>query len=675
MRPLVRMRFCLIGLSALAVCLAYGDRCHGQPVSGFGSRSPAAPHSPAAQPVDSTHPLSSLPFQNRIDRHLSTVGEEAAGSRGSPIPPNFRPWWQRDVSQPQRAGQRPLPLDLDTLLIEALQFSPQVQALRETDLIRSTSIIEAEAEFDSRAFMESKMIRTSDPVGDDLTTGGPPRFRDSTWYYLAGARKRTQRGGTMELSQRLGYRDNNSVFLNPTQQGNARLSLSFTQPLLNGAGKTYNHSRIVLAHLDTRVAHNEVTIGLQSHLVQVSRAYWDLYFRRAVLRQKQLHYRRGREILSRLEDRREVDSMQSQILAARAAVAVRHADLNRAEMAIRNAESRIRILVSSPTLYGQGRQELLPVTPTADDWIDVPIRDALATALYHRAEVDRAIQQTRMAAVRLNMSTKELLPQLSLVFETYVAGLEGRSSVGQAWVNQFSVGEPGYTAGLLLEVPLGNRAARARYERRQAEMRQLTGELQVVVDATMLEVEVALRSVQTAFRDIQANFQSMTSTQAEVDYLQDRWIRLPGDDRSASFLLEDLLRAQDRLSDAEFAFAESQVAHTLAQIQLKQAMGVLLGSEPWSPGSAAPPHPEPLPNAPPTRNFSTSAPPPSAPSTSASPRNMPLTDPPPRRAPSHVVESRMVESRAAPPTTNRYPLSPPSAPPPRATIERLPPID
>lgn len=599
------------GFLALAVCLAGSGRCTGQsptaPVQSGHEAMPATTDLPVdgqlsgqlPDPGRLPGPPMQVPFQDRLDRHLLAVGDDTDHFQTSPLPAGFTAWWQPDVTRPQRRGVAARPLELDALLIEALQYSPQVQAIRETDFIRSTAIVEAEAEFDVRTFMESKFIRISDPVGDELTTGGPPRFRDSNWYYLAGARRQTQFGATMEVSQRIGYRDNNSLFLDPTQQGNARLSLSFTQPLLNGAGRTYNQSRIVLAQLDTRAARDEVTIGLQDHLVEVTHAYWDLYLRRAVLRQKQHHYDRGRDILKRLEDRRHLDSLQSQILAAQAAVEVRYADLNRAMMAIRNAESRIRTLVSAPELFAQGQQEFIPVTRVASDGGNVSLRDAMATALYHRADVDRGIQRTRMTAVRLNMSCNELLPVLNVVLETYVAGLEGRSRVDQAWQNQFSVGEPGYTAGLLFEVPLHNRAARARHERRQAEMRQITSELQAIVDATMLDVEIAWRAVQTAHRGIRANYRSMTAIQAEVDYLQDRWTRLPGDDRSASFLLEDLLRAQDRLAEAEFSFAEAQNAYTMAQVRLKQAMGVLLAKEDLQPGETAiPVTPEQLPTPP-----------------------------------------------------------------------------
>jgi outer membrane protein TolC len=507
-----------------------------------------------------------------------------------PLPDGFTPWWRGTVLRPGSRGAVPVPIDLESLLVEALQFSPHVQAVQASVPIRSTALVESAADFDIVSFMESKFVRLSDPVGDTLTTGGPPRLRDSDWHYSAGIRKRTTYGGTAELSQRFGYHDNNSLFLDPTQQGNARLSISFTQPLLNGAGKAYNHSRIVLAELDVPAAQDEVVAELQEHLVDVTESYWDLYLRRTSLLQRQRHCERAREIAQRLEDRLRIDAVQSQVLAAQAAVTTRETDLNRAVMAVRNAESRIRTLVNSPRLLAQTPLELIPAAEPENDSYAVILQDALVTAMSYRPEIDRALVATRSAGVRLAVSEKELLPALNMVLETYVAGLEGRSQVGQAITNQFTTGEPGYTAGLVFEVPLGNRAAQARHNRRQLELQQVTHELRATMDTVSLEVELAHRELCTAHRDILATYRAMAATQSEVDFLQERWLQLPGDDRSASFLLEDLLKAQDRLADAEFGFAEAQCNYMLAAVTMKRAMGTLVSVEnPAGPGLLFPP--------------------------------------------------------------------------------------
>ena len=179
----------------------------------------------------------------------------------------------------------------------------------------------------------------------------------------------------------------------------------------------------------------------------------------------------------------------------------------------------------------------------------------------------------------------------------------------------------------MFEVPLHNRLARSRYERYRSELRQISSELRSIVDNTLLEVGIAIRGVRAAHRDILAHYRSMNATRAEVEYLEDRWRHLPGDDRSLSFTLEELLRAQDRLADAEFRFVESQVACAMAQVHLKQAMGILLSKEELQPGQPAIPiNPSPLP---PGVNRPGTDPPPEQLPESAEPTYDPITRLPP----------------------------------------------
>lgn len=102
------------------------------------------------------------------------------------------------------------------------------------------------------------------------------------------------------------------------------------------------------------------------------------------------------------------------------------------------------------------------------------------------------------------MSRKELLPALDLVLETYVTGLDRDYDIAQSLADQFSVGEPSYSAGLVFEVPLHRRAARARLQRRQLERRQITQQFEEVVLTLRAEVEVAIREVSATYRELVA---------------------------------------------------------------------------------------------------------------------------------------------------------------------------
>ena len=57
------------------------------------------------------------------------------------------------------------------------------------------------------------------------------------------------------------------------------------------------------------------------------------------------------------------------------------------------------------------------------------------------------------------------------------------------------------------------------------------------------------------------------------------WRMLPGEDRSASLVLEDLLDAQSRAAVAQNNFVQAQVNHMLALVELKRAQGTLLQYE------------------------------------------------------------------------------------------------
>jgi outer membrane protein TolC len=311
-------------------------------------------------------------------------------------------------------------------------------------------------------------------------------------------------------------------------------------------------------------------------LFQVSQAYWDVYRARVVSLQKQKLLDSAQTILNLLQARAEVDAVQRQVLRAQAAVASRRSEILRAQAAIRNGESRLRLLVNDPRLIDGGRLELIPSEWPLPNYVPVSMRESLQNAVHNRPDVARATREIRAAGVRLGVAKNELLPKLDLILSTYVAGLEGNAEIGQAFANQFGVGEPGFTLGLLFEIPLGNHTAQGEYHRRQAEMARAVHEFRATVERGLTEVELAVREVETAYQEMVSKYQAMVAADAEEEYLNQRWRLLPGDERDTPNLLEDLLDSQERLAEEEASFVTAQVTHTLALMELKRATGTLM---------------------------------------------------------------------------------------------------
>jgi outer membrane protein TolC len=260
-------------------------------------------------------------------------------------------------------------------------------------------------------------------------------------------------------------------------------------------------------------------------------------------------------------------------------VAARRSDLARADRDIRNAEARIRALVDAPMLRMHRAAEMVPLDAPLQHQLSVDLQDASATALNLRPEINQALRQVRSAAWRLRVAENELLPYLDLVLQTYVMGIAGRGDIAQAFADQFGKGEPAYSVGLQFELPLGRREARAVQGRRRIELRQLTSHLESTVVDVLTDVEIAVGEVETTYLELRGKFEAMKAAEEEVAYLNERWQLLPGEQQAASFVLDELLDAQQRAAFEQYGFAQAQVNHTLALVHLRRATGTLLQHE------------------------------------------------------------------------------------------------
>jgi outer membrane protein len=491
-----------------------------------------------------------------------------------------QPWWEPLVGQGISRTSEPIQITLDQLLISALENSQQIKVFSDIPLIRETAIVESQGRFDWHAFAENSFESANHPVGSNLDTGVPgvDRLIQDQWKSSVGLRKQTTTGGTLELRQGVGTLNNNSRFLVPQQQANSRLSLNYTQPLLNGAGRPYNTSLILLSEIDANIAQDEFARQLQSHLLEVTRAYWTLHLERSLLIQKQNLYRQGLKVQQSLKAREEIDVVRSQTVLVEAAVAERKSDLIRAAAAVRNSEARIRALINDPSFAATGI-EFVPQDVPTQDYIPFNLADVQTTAIAQRPEIQQNIKQVHAAGIRLNMSKNELLPQLNAVFGVYAEGLQGDYQVSDSWIDQFSTGRPSANAGFMFDIPIGNRQARGRYSRREIELRQMQSQLATTMATLSLEAEVAVREVETSYAEMQLKYQSMKSAVERVAALKNRWEKLPGEDQSGPLFLNTLLEAQSKATKAESDFASSKLTYSLALMNLKKAMGTLLKQE------------------------------------------------------------------------------------------------
>lgn len=514
-------------------------------------------------------------YQARIDPNQPERWWKPHEAEGAA--PSNLPWWDAGVRQPISTTNQPLPVDIATLTAGALRHSSFVRVVTANPSIRQSELVTQQAAFDWQAYLQSTYDDVNDPVGNTLTTGtNADRYINHSYSAEAGIRRRNERGGDVEISQRWGRETDNSRFLDPNPQRTTRLELQYTQPLLRGAGRAYNQSFIVLAQIELNRSSDVVADELEDHLVKVTEAYWELYRTRAEFLQRRKLLASAKDILANLEGRREVDAVERQVFRARTAVANRESEMIRAETRIRNWQSKLRFLVNDPALVHAGGAEFMPVDSPLLWEIPLSMSDSLHTALVNRPDISQAIRDARAASIKLDVAEKDILPKLDFVASTYIAGLAASADRGQAFGNQFSEGRPAFSVGLQFEAPIGNRASRAQAKRRQWEVNQAMSRFSLTVEEALTSVEIAVREVQTSYREMEAKQRAMHAAQGEADYLNDRWKVLPGANDSAAQLLENLLDAQERVADEEQAMVSAHVNYALTLVRLKSEMGTLL---------------------------------------------------------------------------------------------------
>lgn len=499
-----------------------------------------------------------------------------------PAPRGFEnTWWKGAVALPFNEHNSTESVDIDTLLFFALQNSQQIQFISKDPLVRELEIVEADAEFDPALFARSIYDDRVDPVGNSLTTGGAPFLEDNIWSAEAGVRRKLRTGGQLELEQSLGFQNSNSRFFVPQDQGTATLSLNFNQPLLRGAGREFNRSQILLAQTSTDLAWDTFSSKLQDELLAVVEAYWELYFRRAVFLQKQKNVLRGSEILRKIEGRVGLDSLPSQVARARSEVQSRRTELANAFRDVRNAETEIRRLLSDPNWLAKQSVEMLPAEAPVPNIAELELKNVVYTALQNRPEIRATVQKAKLAGIQTNILTNELLPELTLLFSSYVSALEGDTGVELAWQRQFSA-DPGFSVGLEFEVPYQNRAARSRHTRSKIQLSKINHEIRQTTQNVIAEAQVAHRRLMSAFETLKAAELAVEASRIDLLQNQKRWENfalIEGDiaeGQTPTLVLDQLLDSQQRLADSELTYSQSMRELKVSEVGLRRATGTLL---------------------------------------------------------------------------------------------------
>jgi outer membrane protein len=424
----------------------------------------------------------------------------------------------------------------------------------------------AKGQFDPSAKLGTTVNQAEEPSSTTLS-GADVRITKSRGLEL-GIDDPITTGGRYGLSFDSDRTKSNSSFqtLNPAYRSS--LSLSITQPLLEGFGIGVNKASIIIARNNQDIS----LLGLRSELIrtlsEVQRSYWELVFALESLKVQQLALKQAQDLLTINQRFKEVGKASiSDVLQAQSAAASRAADVIAAKDAVKDAEDSLKRVTNLVQDEARWDVSILPVDVPSLEPVEVDLEESIAAALENRPEYAQAKLDLQNSDISIKVAKNGKLPTLDLDGSFTLNGLgddldSPLSQVGGADYKTWYV-------GLALRMPIGRRAAKSDLKISQFEKEQKLLALKDMEQQIITEVRGAVRQLETDEKRIEA-------TKAAEDFAKQV---LTTEERKHGLQLStsyEILQFQANLAAATKNHLRAVIDYRKSIVSLYQALGIAL---------------------------------------------------------------------------------------------------
>lgn len=461
-------------------------------------------------------------------------------------------------------------LPLQEVIHRTVMNSLDVKVAGYLPAIDETRVTEAEARFDPTFFQNLQFQRT-DRQQALFSSGNSEVVTSQT-----GIKQLLPSGGQAQLQYQTALTDpskTSSTFGASDQKTfwENEISLQITQPLLRDFGNDINRARITINRNNQRISLLDFRKQLEQTISDVESAYWDLVTaeREVVINQNLLG--QTESMATVLKQRIGQDVTRVQISQANASIENQRATLIRAKARVLDISDQIKRLMNDPEIPVSSGMVVLPANTPSETAIRFELKDQIDTALENRFELGQQQLRIDSADIARKVAKNNLLPQLNLVGSVGIQGLDREFS--DAVSEQIANRNLNYTIGLQLEIPIGNREARAIYQRSLLQRLQEIDKYRGLVESIAFDVTTALRLVDTTWQEMAATRQAEFAAEDAWRAIEQR--EEGGEARTPTFI-QLKLDTQERYAQAQEARVQAVGNYNKAIKDLERAKGTLL---------------------------------------------------------------------------------------------------
>ena len=438
--------------------------------------------------------------------------------------------------------------------------------------------------------------------------------------WTSGIQKRSATGATWGFSNSTIYDNNNSPIREVPATWTTNYDFTFNQPLLQGAGVTYNRIAgpdpfdnilgrpifrgVLLARINADISLADFEAGVRNLISDTEQSYWELYFAYRNLEARKA----GRD--SSLEAWRKVHALYveqsrggeaDKEAQAREQYFFFRSEVEQALTDVYRCENRLRYMMGISASDGR---LIRPADEPTTARISFDWQQSLVEALSRSAELRKQKWVIKQRELELVAAKNLILPRLDMVGRWRFLGM-GEQLINQnydpynaegganpdplvgtdAYSTLFSGQFQEWQAGAQFQMPLGFRRELATVRHFQLQLARERARLQdEELEASHALVE-AVRNVDTNFALAQTNFNRRVAAERQVEAVQAAY-------DANTVTLDQLLDAQRRRAEAESSYYRSLVDYnrSISQLHYRKGSlleynGVFLAEGPW-PGKA-----------------------------------------------------------------------------------------
>ncbi len=427
-------------------------------------------------------------------------------------------------------------------------------------------VVAARAEFDAE--LSSSVSLSESEVPNVSRLEGVDTLSSEGYRVWTEVSKKLATGALVSLGLNLREVETNATTAALNPRTSTDVGLGLNQPLLRGAGFSYNRSKIELASAEAEIARLGLKDRVMSVVFDVVRTYWGLVYSLKDLEVSEMSLKLAEDFRDRTAQKIAAELLpRIDIFQPEADVASRRVRIVELENEVANLQDELKKLMDPDgSVLGEG---VLP-TPSEEPVfraVAVDERAAMLEALEKRPEVVAKRIEVDNKELEVARARNQLRPRLDAFGNLSYHGVgedfdEGADMVG-------SCDFPDWTVGLSFSVDLGNRAAKSTYQASELRLEQSRVNLKDLEKRIELEVRSAARRVNT-------NALRVARTETSAEWAKKR---LGAEEekyelgQTTSF---NVLQAQEDLAEAERDKAKALVDYLISLDELENAKGTLL---------------------------------------------------------------------------------------------------